>query len=159
MAKKTDLEQVRFTMETCGADPVLVNKVIADLETAIEQENADKEAEKAVKVSKTHYIIANTSNATGKVTDTPAMLIKANEDIAWSSVVDAIKLAGNDANQNEKKFKKRPMKTVFEIIGACPAKVLKRYGVAKVHKEVVMVLETYNTFDATSLKHIAGNDE
>jgi len=139
---KCDLDQVEFSMKAVNIPEVDIQKVIADLKAAMEQDKADKE--KKEKVSRTKYIIANPNGATS-LGETPMVVIDAvDDDVTHTQVIEAISTAAAQANNEVKKLKMIPLDSVFDAVQGCPAKYLKQNGIRAISKEITMVLETDN---------------
>jgi hypothetical protein len=139
---KKDLETVEHSMLQAGIDQTEVQRVISDLKQQIEDEKALKEQQP--KVDKIKYVVANTTNFGGDVKNLPVTVVEATDEVPWHSVVDEIKNAAAEANNEVKKFKKDPIKSVFDAIERVPAKHFKSRKIRIISKEVTQILETDN---------------
>jgi hypothetical protein len=72
------------------------------------------------------------------------MVVEASDEVPWSSVVDEIIAGAKEANNEVKKLKKDPIKSVFDAIERVPAKFLKSRKIRVISKEVTQILETDN---------------
>lgn len=143
--KKVDLDSVEHSMLSVGIDQQEVKQVIEDLRKQLEEEAALKEQQPRIR--KVKYVIANTVNFDGDVTNLPVTVVESEEEVPWTAIVDNIvdvaKFANNDCN----KLKKDPVKSVFDAIERVPTKYFKEKKIKVISKEVVQILETNNKLD------------
>jgi tartrate dehydratase alpha subunit/fumarate hydratase class I-like protein len=131
-------------MGEAGIQQKEIQAVLAKLKQEIEDAKAAKQAQP--KIIKNKYIVARTDLPAGtKLTETPMMVVEAPDDVAWNSVIDEIKNAANVGNNDCKKLKKDPLKSIFDTLDRCPAKYLKQFQIRVVTKEMPQVLETDNS--------------
>jgi len=139
---KIDIDSVEHTMLSIGIAQVEVQKVIDDLKKQLEELAALKE--KKEKIEKIKYVLVNTSNFTGDVSNLPATMVEAADDVAWHSVVDEIIAAGKEANNDVKKLHRDPVKSVFDAVERVPAKFFKARKIRIISKDVTQILQTDN---------------
>lgn len=140
---KVDIDSVETQMASVGINQKERELVIAKLKQEIEQLKADKQNQP--KVQKYKYIVANTKVPVGTpVTEIPMVVVEAEDEVSPDDIIDEIKKSGKQANENVKRFKKDPLKSVFDIIERCPAKYFKERKIRIIAKTLCQVLKTDN---------------
>jgi hypothetical protein len=140
---KVDIDSVEHRMAEAQIDNKEIQAVLAALKQEISDAKAAKEAQP--KIIKNKYVIARTNLPAGtKLTETPMQVVEAPDDVAWNAIIDEIKNAANTANNDCKKLKNDPLKSIFDTLDRCPSKYLKQYNIRLVSKEMPQVLETDN---------------
>lgn len=140
---KVDLDSVEHQMLNAGIGQKEAQEVINSLKKELEDLKAMRDAEP--KVEKIKYVVANTKGWTsGNIEDVPMTVVETHDEVRWCDVIDEIKAAGLEANNEVKKLKRDPLKNVFDVIERCPAKFFKSRKIRIVSKEVTQVLITDN---------------
>lgn len=140
---KVDIDSVEHRMSEAGIQQKEIQLVIEKLKQEIEDAKAAKQAQP--KIVKNKYVVVRTDLPAGtKITETPMMVVEASDDVSWDSVVDEIKNAANVANNDVKKLKNDPIKSIFDAIERVPAKYFKDRQLRVITKEMPQVLETDN---------------
>lgn len=144
MNKKIDLDSVEFTMANVGISEEDRQKVIADLQSQLEA----LQEEKQPRTKKTKYIIARTDIPEDTAIDeTPMTVIEVEEDVPHTSIIDTVKAVCAFANNDHKRFKKDPIKNIFDGVERVPAKYFKEKKIRVLSRGVTHVLTTDNTLD------------
>lgn len=139
---KKDLDTIEHSMSQADIDQQEIARVIADLKAQIEEAAALREQkEKPLKIK---YIIANTTDFNGDPTELPAMVVEAEDEVVWNTVVDIIKEVAAKANNEVRKLKNDPIESVFDAIERVPAKFFKERKMRVISKEMLQILETDN---------------
>ena len=140
---KVDLDSVEFNMQQANIPQTEINVVIEKLKQELELAAAEKEAQP--KIEKYKYIIANTDVPAGTpISETPMVLVEATEEVSPTEVVNEIKNAALEANNDVKKLQKDPIKNVFDAVERVQAKYFKTRGIRVISKTVTQLLETDN---------------
>lgn len=135
---KISLEQVEATLLERKVEPVKVTEIIKDLEQAIEEEKADRDANKVPQAKWEHVIIINDPNK--KLgTEFTGWVVKQLE--GQDSGLLLGKLTDSAKTHNESSKRKKSLITGFgELFSAIKTKFLKEKGLKVCTKEAVRVL-------------------
>lgn len=140
---KVNLDSVEHRMAEAKIDSKEIQAVITALKKEIDDAKAAKQAQP--KIVRVKYIIANTAIPAGTpITETPMLMVEAEEDVAWNAIVDEIKNAANAANNDVKKLTSDPITSIFDAFERVPAKFFKERHIRVISKEMPQVLETDN---------------
>jgi hypothetical protein len=143
MAKKVDVEQVEFTMQSVGIPAADIQKVIADLEQALVEE--DEAKEKKPRVKKTVFGIARTDKPIPSPEETPLLAVQAPEELTHVEVEERFYKACYAYNANHKSGQKNPVKEVFDAVGATGiGKFFKEQDIKVLTKEPINIIPTDN---------------
>ena len=135
---KISLEQIEATLLERKIDPPKVAEIIKDLEQVIEEEKADRDANKVPK-AKWEYVIFVNDPDKKLGTDFTGWVVKQLEGqdsgLLMGKLTDAAK------TQNESSKRKKSLITGFgELFSAIKTKFLKEKGIKVCTKEAVRVL-------------------
>jgi hypothetical protein len=140
---KIDIETVYCSMASAGIPQKEIEAVMDDLKKQLEDLAADKQ--KKEKVEKYKYIIYRDDVPQGTTTDElPMVIVEAEESVMPNDVISEIKRVALAANNDVKKLKKSPVKSVFDAIERVPPKNFKEAKIRVIAKTLVQALPTDN---------------
>jgi hypothetical protein len=143
MANKVEIDSVEHYMSKVGIGQKEAQEVINELKKELELLAAQKANEP--KPKKYKYIIANTDVPAGtSIEETPMVVVEAEEEVNPHEVVNEIINASLQANNDVKKLKKDPVKSVFDGIERVQSKFFKERKIRVITKEICQVLKTDN---------------
>lgn len=139
---KIDIDTVQHILSANSVDASTIKQVMKDIENEVKLEQADKEQKQKVEKYKAVIVLENLpSNAQ----DLTPLVVECIEEVQHDTILQRISAAAKEANSTAKKFKKKPLKSIYETIQLCPPKFLKNQGIKKITKEIPIVIPTDNT--------------
>lgn len=136
---KVDLELIKATLLEHGVDDQTLFSVVKDL-----QKKAEEEADKGDKPKDGKYqFVLVVYDPEGELKDKEftGFAAKIPEENSVYSVTEGIIRAGYEFNTT-KKGRRLPVKTIGEIMETVPDKLLKEFGVKRLHREPVFLVTT-----------------
>lgn len=139
---KVSIEDVEQILQQSKLDQSVVLKVLSDLEKLAEENKNEKSPAQKNKFQH-GIVISDPENKLAGI-ELTGWVVKMEDSKDMTQAVSKISAAAKDFNNNSRKGKKNPIKTIGEACQHVAAKFFKSQEIKVVTKEPVMVLVTDN---------------